>query len=365
MAPSYNLPSACLLGDGAPRCPSLSYANVIPTSLPPPTSIAFSTQPQTTSVPASTFPLFTLLPPELRLKIWHLTLPAPRLVSLHYQSSTAPITSSTPKSHRGCTSPAPIPITLQINHESRTLALQHYTLSFGLPGGISFPGSRPSTLPCKIYFSAKRGDVLFFGLPNQGSGGGEEGQERMTAFVRACTMVHPGSSGFGIVKRMAVQKALFTGRGGKGVSEMQLRLFWERIRGKFGGLQELVFVEREEDALGGFESEVEDCTVGTGRREEWGRCGMEGICYADDGVGFSCWGEERFEDKVERVVRSLEAECGWVAPRWRVLGPQVEDLNTRMEGMVIDRQTRKEKEEVLVRQMRVLFGHENVSNALQ
>ncbi|PMD36902.1 hypothetical protein L207DRAFT_569047 [Hyaloscypha variabilis F] len=361
MGPSYNLPSVCFLGEDAPHCPSSPYPNSIPTSLSPPYSYSATSLPpsqpkqfqsSSISTPPTTFPLFTLLPPELRLKIWHLTLPAPRLVPLRYQSSTAPFTPSTPKSHRGCTSPALIPITLQINHESRSLALQHYSLSFGLPGGISSPGSRPSTLPCKMYFSAERGDVLFFGVRGQE-------RERMAEFVQACTMVHPGASGFGRVRRLAVEKELFMGRGGKGVSEMQLRLFWERVMGKFRELEELVFVEAGEDALGAFEREDVEAEVGLRGRNQ-----MEDVCFTDDGMEFRCWGEERFEDKVERVVRSLETECGWVAPRWRVLGPQVGDLDTRMEGMIIGRQTRMEQEERLVRQMRGLFGHEGVSNAL-
>ena len=182
-------------------------------------------------------------------------------------------------------------------------------------------------------------------------------------------MVHPGSSGFGSVRRLAVQKGLFEGRAGKGVSEMQLRLFWERVRGKFAGVEEVVFVEGKSEALCAFEGMEErereldsDLELDVVRRE-W-RNRMEGICFADEGLGFRCWEEERFEDKVERVVRSLEAECGWVAPRWRVVGPREDSLDTRMEGMVISMQTRKDREEMLVKQMRGLFGHENISNAL-
>jgi hypothetical protein len=290
-------------------------------------------------------------------------------VPLTYQSSTAPLTPSTPKSHRGCTSPAALPITLHINHESRTLALQHYSLAFGLSGGIACPGARPGSLPSKIYFSAARGDVLFFGEHGGGNGNAracEGGQERLQDFVNACMMVHPGASGFGQVTRLAVQKGFFTSPAGtaKGVSEMRLRLFWERVLGKFVGVEEVLFVERGEDALGAFEGEAEHMEADVRIEERsWGRSQMEGVCYADDGLGFNCW-EESLEEKVERVVRSVEAECGLVAPRWRVLGPQEESLGARMEEIVIDRQRRKEKEEALVRQMRELFGHEDISNAL-
>jgi hypothetical protein len=298
-------------------------------------------------------------------------------VPLTYQSSTAPLTPSTPKSHRGCTSPAALSITLRINHESRTLALQHYSLAFGLSGGLAWPGARPGSLPSKIYFSAARRDVLFFGRKRNGEHGGGGngngngcggGQDGLQDFVNACMMVHPGASGFGQVTRLAVPKGLFTSPAGtaKGVSEMRLRLFWERVLGKFVGVEEVLFVERGEDALGAFEGEAEGVEAGVGRIEEhsWGRSQMEGVCYADDGLGFNCWEEESLEEKVERVVRSVEAECGLVAPRWRVLGPQEESLGARMEEIVIDRQRRKEKEEALVRQMRELFGHEDILNAL-
>jgi hypothetical protein len=214
--------------------------------------------------------------------------------------------------------------------------------------------------------------VLFFGRRrNEHGGGGGNGcgggQEGLQDFVNACMMVHPGSSGFAQVKRLAVQKGLFTSRAGtaKGVSEMRLRLFWERVLGKFSGVEEVLFVERGEDALGAFEGEAEDVDIDVDMRRiedhSWGRSQMEG---ADDGLGFNCWEEESLEEKVERVVRSVEAECGLVAPRWRVLGPQEESLGARMEEIVIDRQRRKEKEEALVRQMRELFGHEDILNAL-
>ena len=167
-------------------------------------------------------------------------------------------------------------------------------------------------------------------------------------------MVHPESSGFGSVKRLAVQKALFTGSAGKGVTEMNLRKFWERVRSKFTGVEEVVFVERGEDALGYFEGGVEG---------DWEVEEMRGICCAGGGIGVECWEEERLEEKVERVMRGLESEKGWSAPRWEVLGHRLESLDVRMEGLVIDKQVKKAREEALVAQMRDMFGHEEVSNA--
>jgi hypothetical protein len=172
-------------------------------------------------------------------------------------------------------------------------------------------------------------------------------------------MVHPGASGFGKVRRVAVHRSLFTGSGGGGNGkegvEANLGWFWERIKGKFTGVEEVVFVERGEDAL----------VVGEGK-EGWGVQGwrvecescvtLEGVGYGDEGQDVECWEEERFEVKVERVVRGLERETGWVAPRWRVLGRQCE---TQLEG---ERQATKEKEDALVIKMREMFGHEDVSN---
>jgi hypothetical protein len=208
--------------------------------------------------------------------------------------------------------------------------------------------------------------VLFFGLKKNaargrnGTGNGDS-QGGMKDFLNACMMVHPGPSGFGTVRRLAVQKSLFEARGraAKGVSEMQLRLFWERVMGKFTGVEEVLFVEDGEDALSYFEEE----DVRRIEEHSWRRSEMEGVCYADDELGFNCWEEECLEEKVERVVQSVQAERGWAAPRWRVLQPQEESLDSRIEGIVIDRQRRRAKEEVLVRQMRSLFGHEDVSNA--
>ena len=217
-----------------------------------------------------------------------------------------------------------------------------------------------------LFFGRKRNGEHVGGGNGNGNGCGG-GQDGLQDFVNACMMVHPGASGFGQVTRLAVQKGLFTSPAGtaKGVSEMRLRLFWERVLGKFVGVEEVLFVERGEDALGAFEGEAEGVEADVRIEEhEWERSQMEGVCYADDGLGFNCWEEESLEEKVERVVRSVEAECGLVAPRWRVLGPQEESLGAQMEEVVIDRQRRKEKEEALVRQMRELFGHEDILNAL-
>ncbi|KAK4134733.1 hypothetical protein BT67DRAFT_434152 [Trichocladium antarcticum] len=65
---------------------------------------------------ASTFTLFPLLPPELRLEIWHHTL-TPRIVTL------TPTTADTATTLTTTTRP---PAILHANHESRTFCQRHY-----------------------------------------------------------------------------------------------------------------------------------------------------------------------------------------------------------------------------------------------
>ncbi|KAE8446672.1 hypothetical protein EG329_011715 [Mollisiaceae sp. DMI_Dod_QoI] len=110
------------------------------------------------------FHCFSQLPTELRIKIYALSLPGPRLVPIHYLSpakslspcpspprftspylphkricsSTSLLTASQINERKkewiGCTSPAAIPALLHVCHESRALAMQYYTLSFRLAG---------------------------------------------------------------------------------------------------------------------------------------------------------------------------------------------------------------------------------------
>jgi 2EXR family len=75
------------------------------------------------AVPAEAFTLFPKLATELRLKIWKLALPGPRVVVVEYSKTTKlPF------------SPARIPVILQVNRESRDEALKSYTLALGFDG---------------------------------------------------------------------------------------------------------------------------------------------------------------------------------------------------------------------------------------
>ncbi|KAH8593512.1 hypothetical protein B0O99DRAFT_515620 [Bisporella sp. PMI_857] len=86
---------------------------------------------------ASSFELFSLLAPEIRLKVWQYACPL-RTVSLRYIPE-----------QDICLSPSKPPAVLQVCHESRTEALRTYTLSFGTQ----------SSAP-RIYFNPYR-DVLY------------------------------------------------------------------------------------------------------------------------------------------------------------------------------------------------------------
>lgn len=100
------------------------------TTMPPTTT---SNIDLTTSQGLQTFPLFSLLPSELRAKIWHLTY-SPRVVSIAYN----------PESRR-CVSPTPPPIALSINREARYETLRFYAPWFATSNaraaGIPFNAS--------------------------------------------------------------------------------------------------------------------------------------------------------------------------------------------------------------------------------
>jgi len=88
-------------------------------------------------VPKSTFTLFSLLAPELRLKIWQYAC-SERTISLRYMPE-----------EDICLSSAKPPAVLQACHESRTETLRIYTLSFGTHSN-----------PARIYFNPQL-DTLY------------------------------------------------------------------------------------------------------------------------------------------------------------------------------------------------------------
>ncbi|KAH9240674.1 hypothetical protein K456DRAFT_31705 [Colletotrichum gloeosporioides 23] len=98
------------------------------------------------SVADMNFHLFLKLPVELRVMIWHLSLPRTRIVSI--QCSTTSLFEMNDSSWG--TSPAIIPANLHTCRESRQEAMRYYNLRFGVAG------------PPKIFFNPQI-DILHFG----------------------------------------------------------------------------------------------------------------------------------------------------------------------------------------------------------
>ncbi|PHH85309.1 hypothetical protein CDD83_615 [Cordyceps sp. RAO-2017] len=106
----------------------------------------------------SEFHLFSLLPPELRLKIWNFNLPACRLVPLRCGTDSPSVHERPPPSPgcaTSCTSTARIPVNLHVCAESRAETFKSYSRAFGFARG-----------PGRVIFSPDS-DVLFFG-PREG-----------------------------------------------------------------------------------------------------------------------------------------------------------------------------------------------------
>ncbi|KAF4632874.1 hypothetical protein G7Y89_g5244 [Cudoniella acicularis] len=181
-------------------------------SIRPPTSFAFQ--------------LFPNLPTELRLNIWSFNLPPPRLVPVHYLSSSTPPTTPL-RYQRGCTSPTPIPVNLHTCHESRQQALAAYVLSFNLPH-----------CPPKIFFSPFH-DILYYGPKD------ESYMSSFKNFVNSISLISP--SELLKVRKLAVHEALFVGlrNGGSrenfSVTASCLRQFWEYVQRKFRAVDEVAF----------------------------------------------------------------------------------------------------------------------------
>jgi hypothetical protein len=92
------------------------------------------------------FHLFRELPPELRLKVWECLL-APRIIAVSCIDTDEPSDESSSLGiSDGLIRPPLIPVLLHINHESRTLALAHYELSFAwkVPLVLSSTDQQPS-----------------------------------------------------------------------------------------------------------------------------------------------------------------------------------------------------------------------------
>jgi hypothetical protein len=242
----------------------------------------------TSSAQASaSFTPFARLPTELRLKIWELNLPAPRLVPLHY----TPPSAGTNASLQGSTSPAPIPQNLHTCQESRYLALCHYRLSFAL-----------MQTPPKIFFSPCD-DILYFGY-RAGY------QASFKHFVNAIGLIEKHE--LGQVRRLAVHEGLFldVGNGGRNnptITAIRLQEFWNDVRLKFAGMEEVIVVVNQANT---FPDTRVHGPRASGERSNW----QDQVKNSSgDAV------EENLSWKIARAVEKVEQEYGWKAPRWTVM----------------------------------------------
>ncbi|KUI62278.1 hypothetical protein VP1G_09406 [Cytospora mali] len=142
-----------------------------------------------------TFHLFSRLPAELRWKIWAFNLPGPRIVSIkcgpESLSSLPGLDSGgrfSPSSSSGCTSPAAIPTNLHVCHESRREALRQYRSSFGI-----------ARQPGQVFFAPDQ-DVLYFG-PRDGFMASEANLRTILSMCDPAELAQ--------IKRVAINDALF------------------------------------------------------------------------------------------------------------------------------------------------------------
>ncbi|KAK8915484.1 hypothetical protein VCV18_010181 [Metarhizium anisopliae] len=178
------------------------------------------------------FPLFSRLPPELRLKIWNLTLPSLRLVSIHCGAESAslcnPQSRTITTSFTGCTSNAAIPVNMHVCAESRAETFKSFRFAFGF---VRTPGH--------IIFNPES-DILYFGP--------REGYMAADAQFHTCmSMCDP--SQLALVRRIAISDALFW------VDEMYSSMaaaslttnVIKQLASRMPALEQIIFVPREQD----------------------------------------------------------------------------------------------------------------------
>ncbi|KAM0515792.1 hypothetical protein ACHAPE_005871 [Trichoderma viride] len=222
------------------------------------------------------FHSFGKLPTELRLRIWELSLPGPRLVpiqcgsdniSLPESSTISFLASSMTKDlTTGCMSSAPVPASLHVCTESRLETLQTYRPCFGFACG-----------PGRVLFNPEL-DIMYFG-PREGFMAAN-GQFR--SCMNLCNQQELAS-----VRRLAISDALFW-LGDLYDSTTAAGLTLEVLRDvatRMTGLQELVFVPWEDE---------------------------EGD--HEDGV------QERMARQIQTAMQSILQECPlWEPPQWNIV----------------------------------------------
>jgi 2EXR family len=175
--------------------------------------------------------LFATLPPELRLRIWSLSLPPPRIVTIRCGSnSILEQDAHPPPPPSGCVSTARIPVNLHTCHESRAEALRTYQLSFGMYRG-----------PGQIFFDFRQ-DVFYFSARD----GFMASDSQFTTAMMLCNQ-----DDLARVQRVAINDALFW------ISDMYdsmsaatatVRAI-DQLRMRMPALRELIFVPREQNPI--------------------------------------------------------------------------------------------------------------------
>jgi hypothetical protein len=184
-----------------------------------------------TDAPTS-FHYFPHLCSELRLQIWELSLPPPRLVPPTH--SRIPPSSPNNNDWSGCTSTAAIPTILHVNRDSRAFAMidKGYSLSLNLIH------RQP-----KIWFKFSI-DVLYFSNPSRRrrSTGGDI-LEAFQNFHDASLLVDPRE--LNQVRRLAANVGLFKTRwvGNRRCSEEDTLLlqFWQNVKNKLPQVHDVTF----------------------------------------------------------------------------------------------------------------------------
>ncbi|KAG6001131.1 hypothetical protein E4U54_001174 [Claviceps lovelessii] len=184
------------------------------------------------AVSPALFPLFTQLPPELRLKIWNLNLPTTRLVPMNCGAASPSLRDAqlctTDRFFTGCTSNASVPVNLHVCAESRADALKRFQRAFGF-----------ARLPGHIYFSPAS-DILYFG-PQQGYMAAD------AQFHTCMSMCDP--SQLASVRRIAISDALFwveESYNSMTAASLTVEVL-RQLSLRMPALEQIIFVPREQD----------------------------------------------------------------------------------------------------------------------
>ncbi len=154
----------------------------------------------TTLQPLTTFPLFPLLPEDLRFKIWTFASNAPRILEICQLATQSNITEHHDVD-RGIYyinaspyySPSPVPAILHACHESRVVGLKFFKFAFGNGVGAKDENGVKKA-EARIWFNALA-DTLYFpswcwqnGIEPWEAGVGIHGRQQVQSVALDCTM---------------------------------------------------------------------------------------------------------------------------------------------------------------------------------